>query len=183
MIWKELLSYTCSTNKPMLMQRDTLTQIGLLTQMIDDQPPETYLWCRVVQSVGQARNNQQWLFQRRNQNTLHYVLQPKKQYGWDNWWEIYRWIVPQRRPYMKIIKAGAIAISRNPVLHRRTKDIDIKYYFVRKKTQNGTIELKYCPTNEMVADILTKPLSKGQFEYLRCKLGLIQGHVEWVGVL
>ena len=73
---------------------------------------------------------------------------------------------------------GAIAMSRNPVLHKRTKHIDIKYHFVREKTQDGTIELKYCPTNEMVADILTKPLSKGQFEYLRCKLGLIQGHVE-----
>jgi hypothetical protein len=65
---------------------------------------------------------------------------------------------------------GAIAMSRNPVLHKRTKHIDIKYHFVQGKTQDGTIELK---------DILmTKPLSKGQFEYLRCKLGLIQGHVE-----
>ncbi|CAB4027048.1 Hypothetical predicted protein [Paramuricea clavata] len=73
---------------------------------------------------------------------------------------------------------GAIAMSRNPVLHKRTKHIDIKYHFIREKTQDGTIELKYCPTNEMLADILTKPLSKGQFEYLRCKLGLIQGHIE-----
>ncbi|CAB4003970.1 Hypothetical predicted protein [Paramuricea clavata] len=62
---------------------------------------------------------------------------------------------------------GDIAMSRNPVLHKRTKHIDIKYNFVREKTQDETIELKYCPTNEMVADILTKPLSKGQFEYLR----------------
>ena len=69
---------------------------------------------------------------------------------------------------------GTIAMSRNPVLHKRTKHIDIKYHFVREKTQDGTIELKYCPTNEMVADILTKPLPKRQFEYLRCKLGLTQ---------
>ena len=73
---------------------------------------------------------------------------------------------------------GTIAISRNPGLHKRTKHTDIKYRFVREKTQDGTIEQKYCPTNEMVADILTKPVSKGKFEYLRCKLGLIQGHVE-----
>ena len=69
---------------------------------------------------------------------------------------------------------GTIAMSRNPVLHKRTKHINIKYHFVREKTQDGTIELKYCPTNEMVADILTKPLPKRQFEYLRCKLGLTQ---------
>ena len=64
-------------------------------------------------------------------------------------------------------------MSRNPVLHKHMKHIDIKYHFVREKTQDGTIELKYCPTNEMVADIFTKPLLKEQFEYLRGKLGLV----------
>ena len=53
---------------------------------------------------------------------------------------------------------GTIAMSRNPVLHKRTKHIDIKYHFVREKTQDGAVELKYCPTNDMVADIFTKPL-------------------------
>ncbi len=33
---------------------------------------------------------------------------------------------------------GTIAMSRNPVLHKRTKHIDIKYHFVREKTQDGT---------------------------------------------
>ena len=59
---------------------------------------------------------------------------------------------------------GTIAISRNSVLHKRTKHIDIKYYFLRAKTQDGTVQLRYCPTNVTVADILTKPLPKGQFD-------------------
>ena len=52
---------------------------------------------------------------------------------------------------------GTVAMSKNPILHKRTKHIDIKFHFVREKIQNKTIELKYCPTHEMVADIFTKP--------------------------
>ena len=73
---------------------------------------------------------------------------------------------------MKTIKE-LLAMSRNPVQHKRTKHIDIKFHFVQEKIEDGTIDPVYCPTKEMIADILTKPLPKGQFEYLRSKLGLI----------
>ncbi len=67
---------------------------------------------------------------------------------------------------------GAIAMTNNPVGHKRTKHIDIRYHFVREQVQKGTMKLKYCSTKEMLADMLTKPLNKRQFEYLRSKLGL-----------
>ena len=67
---------------------------------------------------------------------------------------------------------GTIAMSKNPVLHKRTKHIDIKFHFVGEKIQDKTIELKYCPTHEMVADIFTKPLPRRQFESLRARLVL-----------
>ena len=67
---------------------------------------------------------------------------------------------------------GAIAIARNPVSHARTKHIDIRYHYVREALQEGTIDLCYCPTEEMVADLLTKPLSKGKFEKLRLAMGM-----------
>ena len=61
---------------------------------------------------------------------------------------------------------GVIAIARNPI---RTKHIDICYHYVREALQEGTI---YCPTEEMVADWLTKPLSRGPFEKLRLAMGM-----------
>ena len=67
----------------------------------------------------------------------------------------------------------AIAMAKNPVGHKRTKHIDIKHHFIREAVQAGTITLEYCQTKQMLADILTKPLPKPQFEELRKKLGLI----------
>ena len=67
---------------------------------------------------------------------------------------------------------GAIAIARNPVSHARTKHIDIRYHYVCEALQEGTIDLCYCPTEEMVADLLTKPLSKGKFEKLQLAMGM-----------
>ena len=68
---------------------------------------------------------------------------------------------------------GAIAIAKNPVSHARTKHIDIRYHCVRESVQDGIINLTYCPTKEMAADLLTKPLPRGRFESLRMKMGLV----------
>ena len=54
---------------------------------------------------------------------------------------------------------GAIAIARNPIVQTRTKHIDIKYHYVHEAVQDGVISLQYCPTNDMIADLLTKGLS------------------------
>ena len=68
---------------------------------------------------------------------------------------------------------GAIAMARNPVGHKQSKYINIRYHFIREAVQTGTISLTYCPTSNMLTDIFTKPLLKGQFEKLRENLGLI----------
>lgn len=67
---------------------------------------------------------------------------------------------------------SAIAMSKNPTSHDRTKHIDIKFHFVRNAINESLIKLVYCPTDEMVADILTKPLHRGRFELLRTGTGI-----------
>ena len=67
---------------------------------------------------------------------------------------------------------GAIKMAQNPVMHSRTKHIDIRYHFIRETIVDGTVTLRYCPTKDMRADCLTKSLSKGRFEMLRKNLGL-----------
>ena len=67
---------------------------------------------------------------------------------------------------------SCIAIAENPKFTPRTKHIALKYHHFRKhvRTKNnkdGFLEIFYCPTTEQVADIFTKPISQGAFEYLR----------------
>jgi hypothetical protein len=51
------------------------------------------------------------------------------------------------------------------VFHERSKHIEIKYYFIRDKVQEGEVKLEYIPTDEQTTNILTKPLSRIKFAY------------------
>jgi hypothetical protein len=66
-----------------------------------------------------------------------------------------------------------VKLSENLMFHDRSKHIEIKYYFLDDKVHKGKVILQYISTDEQKVDILTKPLSKIKFAYLRDKLGLI----------
>ena len=66
---------------------------------------------------------------------------------------------------------GAIQLSRNPKVHNRTKHIDVCYHFIRERVASNEIVVTYCPTQDMMADIMTKGLPKGTFEKCRNSLG------------
>jgi hypothetical protein len=55
---------------------------------------------------------------------------------------------------------SCIALAKNPEGHERTKHIDIKFHFIRHHVSLGRINLEYCPTELMTADVLTKPLTR-----------------------
>ncbi|GAA5873331.1 hypothetical protein JCM16303_001094 [Sporobolomyces ruberrimus] len=56
--------------------------------------------------------------------------------------------------------SGALLLASHPTSHSRTKLIDVHYHFTRERVNNGTIELKWVPTDEMVADVFTKGLPR-----------------------
>lgn len=68
---------------------------------------------------------------------------------------------------------SAQQIVKNPVHHSRTKHIDIKFHHIRDLSEKQVIVLKYIPTGDMVADILTKNLMKTKHCHFAKKLGLI----------
>jgi hypothetical protein len=55
---------------------------------------------------------------------------------------------------------SCIKVVHNPILHARTKHIEIQYHFIRERNQVGDIIVRFVPTHEQQADILTQPLEK-----------------------
>ena len=55
---------------------------------------------------------------------------------------------------------GAINQAKNPVHHQRSKHIDIKYHFIRSEIQEGTVSLNYVPSEDNIADIFTKTVTR-----------------------
>ena len=52
------------------------------------------------------------------------------------------------------------------------KDIDIAYHFTRERVQAGELEIVYCRTGDMTADVMTKGLGRVQFQKLRNSMGV-----------
>jgi transposase InsO family protein len=68
---------------------------------------------------------------------------------------------------------GALKLLKHPIASQRSKHIDVLYHFAREKVMKGDVEFVYCATENMVADILTKPLSKNKFEMCRAAMGVV----------
>lgn len=68
--------------------------------------------------------------------------------------------------------SSSIKLSKNPVLHGRTKHINVRFHFIRDLIKKGEVELVYCGTKEQIADIMTKPLKLEDFVKLCMLLGV-----------
>jgi hypothetical protein len=68
---------------------------------------------------------------------------------------------------------STINISKNPVMHSKTKHIPIKYHFLWEQVVDKNIIVEYVGTKEQVAYIFTKPLPRESFEYIFQKIGVI----------
>ena len=64
-------------------------------------------------------------------------------------------------------------MSKNPVFHDKSKNIEIKYHYTMDMVRKGIVKLQYDVTDEQIADVLTKPLARVMFEYLKEKLGVL----------
>ena len=65
---------------------------------------------------------------------------------------------------------GAINLAQHPITHSRSKHIDIRHHFVGDLVEREVIQLRYIPTDQNIADILTKTLCRPKFNQLRCDL-------------
>ncbi|CAL8174550.1 unnamed protein product [Prunus armeniaca] len=67
---------------------------------------------------------------------------------------------------------STIAMTKNPVFHSRSKHIELRHHFIKKLVEDGEIELKFCGTDEQIADVFTKALPREKFCYFRERLNV-----------
>jgi hypothetical protein len=77
-------------------------------------------------------------------------------------------------PQIMMDNMSAIALSKNPVLHGRSKHIKTKYHFICECIDNGEVVLEPMSTADQLTDILTKPLARVRFQELREKIGVVK---------
>ncbi|MCO5564867.1 hypothetical protein L7F22_018535 [Adiantum nelumboides] len=68
---------------------------------------------------------------------------------------------------------SALVVARNLVFHARTKHMEVYYHYVRERLSAGDISLAYVPTQDNLADLFTKALSREKLEAFRKALGLL----------
>jgi len=78
-------------------------------------------------------------------------------------------------PHLLCDNLGATYLSFNPVNHSRMKHIQIDLHFMCDLVQKNHLQVRHVHTNDQLADLLTKPLSKQRTTLLRNKIGLADG--------
>lgn len=70
---------------------------------------------------------------------------------------------PQLMVTLCVDNQSTIKLIHNPIYHKRTKHIDIRYNFIREKVEQNIIVIKYVESSIQLADFLTKALPYGKF--------------------
>ena len=143
---------------------------------IDTPSPGMYFSWTEVPSHGPQRSKVWLRYLQLNPSTWQLFMPPRKHSGY----VISEVFQPLECPITLYLDSqSAIALTKDSSYHARTKHIDIRYHFICFEVQKGFINLIYCPTEEMTADVLTKALPNAKAKHFAKMLGL---RPTWGGV-
>ncbi|KAA8541125.1 hypothetical protein F0562_025129 [Nyssa sinensis] len=77
-----------------------------------------------------------------------------------------------KTPALHCDNLSALHLTINPILHGRTKHVELDYHYIRERVALGSLETRFVTSPNQLADIFTKPLPKPLFQAFRIKLGL-----------
>jgi hypothetical protein len=76
---------------------------------------------------------------------------------------------------IQIDNKSAIELEKNLVNHERSKHIDVHFHFIRDHVKEGSVKLVHVASQDQVADIFTKPLSKVLLDKCKEMIGMTDG--------
>ena len=76
-------------------------------------------------------------------------------------------------PALMVDNQPAIALVKNPVLHDRSKHINVKFHFLRDCVDEGQIVIEFVETGRQLADFLTKPLGRLRLTELKEMIDMV----------
>ena len=88
--------------------------------------------------------------------------------------DLYEEITDQTRERVVVLvdNKSALALTKNPEFHGRSKHIHRRYHFIRECVENDLIEVQHVPGNDQKADILTKALGRIKYKEMRELIGV-----------
>ena len=86
-------------------------------------------------------------------------------------------------PLLLCDNVSAMYLATNPILHARTKHMQIDYHFIRERVMASSLLLRFTPSEDQLADAFTKPLPTQRFLNLRTKLTVLPRPVHLRGML
>lgn len=78
-----------------------------------------------------------------------------------------------RVPILWCDNTSTVALSANPILHSRTKHIELDLFFVREKVLNKSLSVQHVPTLDQAADIFTEAVPSTHFHRLKINLQVV----------
>ena len=73
-------------------------------------------------------------------------------------------------PLLLVDNKATISLIKNPILHDRSKHIEIRFHYIQECADHGLIRVDYIRTEEQLGDIFTKSLAVIKFEELRSQI-------------
>jgi hypothetical protein len=82
------------------------------------------------------------------------------------------WDVKVRAQIHSLDNQGAISLAKNPTHHAKTKHVDVQLHFLSDYVEKHTIDVEYYPSNDMLADLMTKGLARDKHVDLTMRIGM-----------
>jgi len=82
----------------------------------------------------------------------------------------------ERKQQLFSVNNSVIVLSKNLVFHKRGKNIDTKYHFIREFINNGENVLHHYRLQDQFVDIFTNPLVSKNFVHLTDYLWIVNGY-------